>query len=56
MTALNKEHTIDFFIRPMALFVIELTKMEKTTVDSVKEALRNRMWLQMAVLLGAEGR
>ena len=25
MTALNREHTIDFFVSPMALFVIEFT-------------------------------
>ena len=56
MTALNKEHTIDFFIRPMALFVIELTEIEEITGDSVKEALRNRMRPQMAVLLRAGGR
>ena len=56
MTALNKEHTIDLFFGPMALFVIEFTEIEEITGDSVKEALRNRMWLQMALLLGAEGR
>ena len=56
MTALNKEHPIDFFIIPMALFVIEFTEIEEITGYSVKEALRIRMWLQMAVLLGAGGR
>ena len=56
MTALNKEHTIDLFIGPMALFVIEFTEIEEITGDSVKEALRNRMWPQMAVLLRAGGR
>ena len=54
--ALNKEHSIDFFVSPTALFVIEFTQIEEITRDSVKEALRNRMWLQMAVLLGAWGR
>ena len=53
MTALNEEHTIDFFISPMALFFIELTEIEEITGDSVKEALRNRMRPQMAVLLRA---
>ena len=56
MTALNKEHTIDLFIGLMALFVIEFTEIEKITGDSVKEALRNRMRPQMAVLLRAGGR
>ena len=53
MTALNKEHTIDFFVSPMALFVIEFTEIEEITGDSVKETLRNRMRPQMAVLLRA---
>ena len=56
MTALNKEHSIDFFVSPMALFVIECAEIEEITGDSVKEALRKRMWLQMAVLLAAGGR
>ena len=56
MTALKKEHTIDLFISPMAPFVIGFTEIEKVTGESVKEALCNRMWLQMAVLLGAQGR
>ena len=56
MTALNEEHTIDFFISPMALFVVEFTEIKEIAGDSVKEALRNRMRPQMAVLLRAGGR
>ena len=44
---------MDVFVSAMALFVIEFTEIEEIIGDSVKEALRNRMWLQMAVLRGA---
>ena len=53
MTALKKEHFIDLFVSSMALFVIEFTEVEEITGDSVKEALQNRTWLQMALLFGA---
>ena len=56
MTALNKENSINLFIGPVALFIIKLTEIKEITGDSVKEALRNRMWLQMGVLLGPQWR
>ena len=47
---------MDLFISPISLFILEFTKMEEINGDSVREGLWNRMWLQMAVLIGAGGR
>ena len=55
VTALHKEDSIHLFLCPMALFVVKLSKLKQVTDDSGKDALGNRMWLQMDVALGPRG-
>ena len=53
MTALTKETSIDHFVGPTALFPINITKIKEISVNPVKEALGNRLWLHMVMLPGA---